>query len=198
MRAFIILGHKAPLNPDFTLNDLPGSAGRLDVLCRCVNAALFLSHDLRRDVEVFLVLQDQLTICISGQHVKRLNPDERSTAALIKKALERIQHHHGSDDVRSTPGITVSRKGLKQVLGYLTAQRFVPILLLENERSFRGCFLPERVAFVLSDHTDFSETELELLLEFEALKLSVGPQIYPASHCIAVVNNELDHRDQAS
>nr|AAB88387.1 hypothetical protein [Methanococcus maripaludis] len=35
--------------------DLPGSSGRLDLLCRCVNSAFFLSHDMRRDTIFYSV-----------------------------------------------------------------------------------------------------------------------------------------------
>ena len=52
MTLFAVVGHRARTDGGFSLNDLPGSGGRMDVLCRCVNAALFLSHDLRRDVEI--------------------------------------------------------------------------------------------------------------------------------------------------
>ena len=90
MRRFVLLAHKAPVAPDFTLNDLPGSAGRIDVLCRAIGAAFFLSHDLRKDVEVDILLQDQVQIRLVGEKLKRLNPDERSTAALIKHALEKL------------------------------------------------------------------------------------------------------------
>lgn len=193
MRAFIVLGHKASLSPAFTLNDLPGSAGRLDVLCRCVNAGLFLSHDLRRDVTVHLILQDQFCVSISGKQVKRLNPDERSTGALIKKALEKIQTHSGGEPVCSTPGIQITRRGLARTLGQLVEQGFEPVLLHEDGQPLRQAALPERPVFVLSDHMDFSESELELLQG--APRLSVGPCVYPASHCIAVVNNEMDLRD---
>ena len=91
MRRFLILGHKAPVTPEFHLNDLPGAAGRLDVLCRAIGASLFLSHGIRRDTEVMLLLQNTVRIRISGQYVKRLNPDERSTAALIRRALGALQ-----------------------------------------------------------------------------------------------------------
>ena len=91
MRRFVILGHKTPVTPEFHLNDLPGAAGRLDVLCRAIGASLFLSHGIRRDAEVMLLLQNTVRIRISGRYVKRLNPDERSTAALIRRALSALQ-----------------------------------------------------------------------------------------------------------
>jgi len=102
MRRFLILGHKAPVTPEFHLNDLPGAAGRLDVLCRAIGASLFLSHGIRRDTEVMLLLQDTVRMRISGQYVKRLNPDERSTAALIRRALAALQDSRGSEASGST------------------------------------------------------------------------------------------------
>ncbi|HEY5596358.1 MAG TPA: tRNA (pseudouridine(54)-N(1))-methyltransferase TrmY [Candidatus Bipolaricaulota bacterium] len=190
MRAFIILGHRAPLTPQFTLNDLPGSAGRLDVLCRCVHGALFLSHDLRRDVEVFLVLQGQLTVRICGESVKRLNPDERSTAALIQKALEKIQRHEGADPVLSTPGITIARQGLSSLVDHMQARGFRLHVLHEGGTPFASTGLREPLAFVLSDHLDFSPADEQALAQLP--RVSLGQRVYPASHCIVVVNHALD------
>src|SRR5660398_300591 len=56
MRQFIIVGHKAATSGDFTLEDMPGSAGRIDILARCVTAAFVTSFDIRRDTQVCLVL----------------------------------------------------------------------------------------------------------------------------------------------
>ena len=46
MTIFAIIGHLAATTGGFNLNDMPGGAGRMDVLCRSVNTSLFLSHDL--------------------------------------------------------------------------------------------------------------------------------------------------------
>jgi len=56
MRTYVIAAHKAVTTPKFSLNDLPGGAGRMDIVARCINASLFLSHDLRRDVDTYAVL----------------------------------------------------------------------------------------------------------------------------------------------
>ena len=57
MIRFAVIGHKAVTEPTFTLNDMPGAAGRMDIMCRCINTSFFLSHDMRRDVECFLLLK---------------------------------------------------------------------------------------------------------------------------------------------
>ncbi len=50
MRQFVIIGHDAPTTPEFSLDDLAGAAGRLDVLCRCVTSAFLLRHAIREDL----------------------------------------------------------------------------------------------------------------------------------------------------
>ncbi len=91
MRRFLFVAHTTPPDGNWGLDDLPGSAGRVDVLCRAVQSTLFLSHDLRRDTDVYLAFtaDPERPVCIrfEGARVQRLNPDERSTAARIRSAL---------------------------------------------------------------------------------------------------------------
>ncbi|HOC66453.1 MAG TPA: tRNA (pseudouridine(54)-N(1))-methyltransferase TrmY, partial [Methanothrix soehngenii] len=85
MRIFVVVGHKATTQPSFSLEDIPGTSGRLDILCRSVTAAFVLSHGIRKDVLVYLVLlggETPKTIRLMGETLRHLNPDERTTAAL--------------------------------------------------------------------------------------------------------------------
>ena len=163
MQRFLILGHKAAIEPDFTLNDLPGAAGRMDVFCRAIGASLFLSHGIRRDVETNLLLQDSVHVRIYGEYVKRLNPDERSTAALIKHALQALKESSSDDDVRSTPGIMISRRSLSGVIDSFLAANATPIVLHEEGEPAGPFRFPENPAFILSDHTEFSESDQLIL-----------------------------------
>jgi tRNA (pseudouridine54-N1)-methyltransferase len=194
MRTFVILGHAAATTPNFTLNDLPGSAGRLDILCRCVTAAFCLSHGIRPDVAAYLILQDRVTIRFEGERLKRLNPDERSTGALIQRALEMLQKTSPDDTTErpSTPGITVSRRGLASVLSAIRQRADQIIWLHEGGGDLRAKELSESVAFVLSDHMDFTLEEETLLADLD--RLSLGPKTLHVDHCITIVHNELDRR----
>jgi len=194
MRIFIVLGHRAATDPGFTLDDLPGSAGRLDILCRCVNSSFFLSHDLRRDTELYLVLQDELTLRFIGGRLRHLNPDERSTAALIQKALQLQGRLEGDEELESTPGILISRRGLRQVMEEAEGKVAQLILLHEEGRPLREATLPLDVGFILSDHLDFSPEELALMENLP--RLSLGPKVLHADHCIIIVHNELDLRHE--
>lgn len=187
MPSFAIVGHNARTDGGFSLNDLPGSGGRMDVLCRCVNTSFFLSHDLRRDVTCFLVLGGEpagpKTIRFSGDTIRSLSPDERSAGALIKKALETIC---GSEFREAAAGVFVRKGGLDRLM---TEHRFA--VLDERGTDVRTAgTLPD--AFLLSDHQNFSGAE-ETLME-GCPRFSVGPLCLHADHAITVLHNELDRR----
>jgi len=188
MRTFAVAGHLAPTGDGFTLDDLPGSAGRLDILCRCVNAALSLSHGLRRDAEIHLLLlgppAPPKDLLIRGDSVRSLSPDERSTAALIRKALALPV---GDAFRESTPGVLVRRAGLPQ----LVAGRGFAVLSEAGEDVRAMKALP--AGFILSDHLDFTSAEEELLAGLP--RISVGPKVLHADHAITVLQNELDRRE---
>ncbi|MCI2425654.1 tRNA (pseudouridine(54)-N(1))-methyltransferase TrmY [Candidatus Acetothermia bacterium] len=189
MRRFVILGHRVTISPDFNLNDLAGSAGRLDILCRCLSSAFFLSHDLRRDVEVYLILQDQVVLRMVGSQLHRMNPDERNIAGLIRSALGKLEER----ERMSTPGIFVAPGSLKTVVDQLAEQETQLILLHEAGAPLRDSTLSNDVTFFLSDHLEFTASEQHILREIP--RISVSPLPLHANHCITIVHNELDLRD---
>lgn len=191
MRRFIVLGHTAPTDPDFSLDDLAGAAGRLDVLARCVNSAFFLSHGLRESVRVFLVFSDTVTIRLEGVELRYMNPDERNIAGLVRQALESRSEAIGHSEVESTPGIYVSNRGFEDVLK-AAAREGAIIQLHEDGTPLADVEPPENPAFVLSDHQDFTPAEHDLLEEYATEQVSVGPKALHADHVISVVHNYLE------
>jgi tRNA (pseudouridine54-N1)-methyltransferase len=191
MRQFIVLGHDAPTTPDFSLDDLAGGAGRLDVLCRCVNSAFFLSHAIREEVRVHLVLRDELTVRFEGSELRRLNPDERSTAALIRGALDQRDEAIGHVEVESSPGVHLSKRGFEPVLEEVARDGTV-VQLHEDGDPVVDVEPPENPLFVLSDHHDFGDEEADLLAEAADRRVRLGPELLHADHAITVAHNYLD------
>lgn len=193
MKRFVVMGHRAITSAEFKLDDLCGSTGRLDILLRCVNSAFFLSHGIRKDVEVVLMLLGEpnppKTIRIDGREVKYLNPDERSTAALIRNAL--LQK--GEGERRCSPGIYVSERGYEEVLSNASKESRL-YYLHEQGEDIRKADLADDCTFVLGDDQDLTEAEEEVLMRYDPKRLSLGPISYHADHCITLVNNELDRR----
>ena len=187
MIRFAVLGHLAPTSGAFSLNDLPGGAGRMDVLCRCITASLFLSHGMRRDVDVFLVLlgppDPPATVLFSGENVRYLNPDERSSASLIKKALS---FPRGPVFRESTPGVFVRSGGLPELL----AEHSFALLDESGDDIRKAGTLP--ATYLLSDHLNLNDSEQDLARDLP--RLSVGPLPLHADQAITVLLNETDRR----
>jgi tRNA (pseudouridine54-N1)-methyltransferase len=191
MRQFLVTGHDAPTDDSFSLDDIAGGAGRLDVLCRCVNSAFFLSHDIREDVRVHLVLSDEYTVRFEGSDLRRLNPDERSTAALIRGSLEQREEAIGHQPVESSPGVSLYRMGFEATLD-ATARNATVVQLHEDGEPLVDAEPPTDPLFVLSDHHDFAPAERELLADAADRRVRVGPERLHADHTITVAHNYLD------
>ena len=195
MKRFVVVGHRAATSGDFKLDDMAGGAGRLDILLRCINSALFLSHGIRRDAEIYLVLLGEpnppRTIRINGGEVRYLNPDERSTGALVRNALLKKLD---DKEIRYSPGRYGSKLSFEQVLQDLDPISRL-VYLKEDGKDVREQDLDGDVTFIISDHQDLREDEERLLMERSPLTVTLGPTSYHADHCITIMLNELDRRE---
>ncbi len=215
MRKFIIVSHRAKADGNFSLDDLCGGAGRMDVLLRCINAAFFISNNIRKNVEVYIVFSGSgsapKTIRLVGSELKYLNPDERSTGALIKNALLKDIKE---SEIKSTPGIYVSKKNFEDVLkecilcntrfnvksstDTLSVAEYINcqiIYLKEDGVDIRETKLSDNMSFVLGDEKDLTGDEEKILEKCNVKTVSVGPVSLHASHCIVLVQNELDRKE---
>jgi tRNA (pseudouridine54-N1)-methyltransferase len=190
MRQFLIIGHDAPTTPDFELDNLTG-AGRLDALCRCVTAAFLLSHDIREDVRVRVVLADEYTLRFEGEELRRLNPDERSTAALFRTALEQRGEAIGHMAVETSPGVYLSRRNTEAAIGDAADEGTV-VQLHEDGDPANEVTLPATPVFVLSDHRDFSDDETRLIDDQADQRIRLGPRRLHGNQTITVAHNWLD------
>ena len=195
MRSFVVVGNLATTSPDFSLEDIPGTSGRIDILCRCINSAFVLSHGIRRDVAVYLIFRGgpvPKTVHLRGSDLRHLNPDERTTAALLKKALAL---EADSNWTKSTPGIFVRAGDLADLEIYEEGNTYY---LREDGSDHRGMRWPEDGTFVLGDHLGLSEEDEAFIAGLGAEVVSVGPKSLHADHCIVLINNELDRRDAST
>jgi tRNA (pseudouridine54-N1)-methyltransferase len=163
-----------------------------------VQASLFISHDLRRDSELVLVLlgppDAPKAIRVSGDQVRNLNADERSTAALLSRTLD--EHLPlGGRWLKALPGIHVARRDLDAVLAEYAKG---PIVLMDEEGSVDGPDLPSHLrdedtaTFVLGDSKGLTDEQLELIRKEDPIEVRLGPLSLHVDHCIAIVHNILD------
>ncbi|MGY8692227.1 MAG: tRNA (pseudouridine(54)-N(1))-methyltransferase TrmY, partial [Candidatus Poseidoniales archaeon] len=80
-RKFAIIGHKAPSSGNLSLNDLTGLSGRMDVLVRAINSALFISHGIRKNSQIILHLmggnERPRRVMFDGATLTGVRSDER-------------------------------------------------------------------------------------------------------------------------
>lgn len=202
MRRFVVIGQRATASPDFSLSDLPSSSGRLDVLLRCLRAAFLVSHGLRRDTVVYLVLlggpSAPRTLRIDGASVRFLRPDERSLAVTVQKAL--AEPAEGTGFVTVRPGIAVAAGGLSAVMNDLElAAPLAFFVLEEGAPDLRDAPLagPDPV-FFFGDHLGFHEASRARLSELGATAVGLGPVSVHADDAVVLVAHELDRRDAAA
>jgi tRNA (pseudouridine54-N1)-methyltransferase len=200
MRRFLLIAHRVPVSGSFTLNDLAGGAGRMDEIARAVSTAFTLSNDLRRDTEVTVLFVAEPVpaarkIELVGARLRYLNPDERSTAALLKNALVRSTNF--PRELESSPGLRVSPVDPTEEL-----RRFLSlpgtVWLTESGAPLAEYAGPtQEFGGVISDPYDPSDGEVALLRGSGVPQLSVGPRSLRTSQVIDLLHHELDVREAA-
>lgn len=189
MTSFTVIGHTATTDPSFSLNDLAGGGGRMDLLCRVIGASLFLSHGIRMDNTCDLLLLGKPNpgriVRIEGSAVRSLSPDERNIAAAIKKALGIPV---GKTFRQVSPGVSARMGTLAE---HLEEKQYA--VLDESGGDIRKVDIKDIPdAFLLSDNQNFSPEEEELIKDLP--KFSLGPEIVHADHAIVLILNEIDRR----
>jgi tRNA (pseudouridine54-N1)-methyltransferase len=196
VRRFVLIGQTASASGDFSVEDLPGSSGRLDVLLRAIRAALLVSHGLRRNVVLYLVLRGggvpPRLLRIDGRTAKFLRPDERSLAILVKKTLSAVPEPSLSF-VEVRPGLELRQGDVADVLAEVGT---TPCFLLhEGGPDVRQQAITDDDAwFFIGDHLGFDAATLTLLAARGCSPISVGPISLHSDDVVALVSNELDRR----
>lgn len=195
MRRFVIVGQRATSSPEFSLTDIAGTSGRLDVLLRCLRSALLVSHGLRADTTVYLVLQGGAlaprSVRFDGATARFIRPDERALAVLVQKVLAVTPDGPAFQTVR--PGIALASGGLASVLDDLGA--LTAYVLEEGAPDVRTQPIdsPNAVFFV-GDHLGFDAPTREQLRSLPATPLGLGPVSVHAEDAVTLLHNELDRR----
>ena len=163
----------------------------MDLLLTAANAALLLSHAIRRDVEVGLVLLGPPSpprfVRLVGHELRSWQPDVRSDAAILRKALEATSRIERG----VAPGVYGSQAGFEEAL-----DRFGPsfVYLKEGKQDIRDVSLPVDATYILSDNVDLTEGEERAVMDRQPILVGVGPLALHADQAIAILHNELDRR----
>lgn len=137
---------------------------------------------------------DARTIRVQGAHARSFNPDERSLASRIRRALEAATPDPWWQDVDD--GLAVAALDMASLVADLARQPQPPkpVLLDPDGAPLETALLPERPLFFLSDHQPFTDEEYRYLDALGAARVSLGEKWYHGNHVVSVVQYALDRR----
>jgi len=192
-RWFAIIGHRAPSSGVLNLNDLAGSGGRMDVLVRAVNSALFVSHGIRQDSHVLLHLMGgagpNRRIWFDGSSIGGVRPDERSIAGQIKGVLKEEVPPRGHFREFSS-GILHSGGGVEQTVEEWKSRGVFPVVLDAGGGDFSEVPTTMDLGFIISDDKPLDHGDTKSL--HGSVTLSLGDRWLQGHSCIAILHYLLD------
>lgn len=197
-RRFLLLAHRVPVSGNFSLNDLAGAGGRMDEIARATSTAFTVSNGLRRDTEMTILFVAEppprtRRVRLLGSGLRYLNPDERSTAALLKNAL--VRSSTLDRDIEASPGLVVGPADAHSVVSVFL-QETDAIWLTEHGQPYTPIRPPPpAVGAVLSDPDDPTAEEQEWLRDSKVPAVSLGPVSLRTSQCIDLLHNRWDNLD---
>ena len=202
MREFIYYSRTAPTSGNAVNEDDPYESGRLDIPIHSIIAAFFLSYKIRTDVRMHLIfgghpdppkhLEFQpVTEGKTGLHKIYLN--KKNVAGVIKRMLYKYKE---GEKREVFPGFLVEKKGFMELVKEFVAQKRSLYVLDPKGEDIREIAIGENPIFILGDHRGIPSKELRRFKQL-CTPISIGKRTYFASQTIAVVNNEIDRREDA-
>lgn len=200
MREFIYYSTTAPTSGSYVKDDL--MKGRLDIAIHSVIAALFLSQRIREDVKLHLVFAGHpdpvkhlefkpVLEGVTGEDKIYLN--KKDISSVIKKMLYKYRE---GERAEVFPGYWIERKTLLQLVEKMRDEGRNIYILDDKGEDIRKVNIGPSPVFIIGDHEGLPSKELKRLKKL-CTPVSIGKKTYFASHTIAVVNNEIDRREEA-
>jgi len=181
MREFVLYSRKGKTDPNFTsLHE----AGRLDIVHECIQASMFLSHGIRRNVVFHALLSGPpsppLHLKVDGPTLRDVRTDQETWKRILKNVLSRNTH----------PGVSIDQTSFEALLK-IKANKSSIYVLEESGKDILEVDVGQNPVFVLGDHIGLPRKVERFALRYGE-KVSLAKQPYLAASCITIVNYQLD------
>lgn len=200
MREFIYYSRTAPTTGGYVKQDLMKS-GRLDIAIHSVIASFFLSHKMRDDVKLHLVFAGrpdptkhlELKPMIEGKTgFDKIYLSKKNVEGVLKRMLYKYKEGKRNEVF---PGYWIEKKNFLKVVKDLSEKDRNLYILDGKGDDIRTMEIRENPIFILGDHLGLPRKEFKRLKKM-CTPVSVGKKTYFASQIIAIVNNEIDRREE--
>lgn len=199
MRVFVLRSRRGPTAADYVDRSF-GPPNHFEIVAHSIANSLFISNNIRQDVIFHVVLEGPpeppKTISFDTRNLSYLGGfDERTLAAAVKRALDASSCLAKDESREVDSGLRVSRMSFEHLVRELTENRQV-YLLSKKGTDIRKSELPQDGGFLFTDHFPMQKKTFHLLKRLGVQKISLGPVMLYAAHCIVLVHNELDRRER--
>lgn len=202
MREFIYYSTRGRTSGNFI--DLM-KAGRLDIVCHVVINSFFLSHRMREDVKLHLILNGPPD---PPKHIEITAKTEEGIPETGKKGgedfdiskkdigglLKRILYKYKKGRrIEAFPGCFIEKKSFMKLLDELKDK---PIYLMDTKGIdiSEADIKPDSV-FIIGDEGGIPKKEKKFILRNKnVIPVNIGPKTYFASHVVVILNNLLDRK----
>ncbi len=198
MREIVYYSRTAPTSGGFG-EDLQ-RAGRIDIAIHTVIATFFLSHKIRTDAKLHLCFAgmpdppkhlEMMPVKETPEGQERLYLAKTDVSGILRKMLYKYKEGAKREVF---PGFFVEKKGFLEVVKELVAQDRNLYILDPDGEDIRTVEIKENPIFILGDHKGLPLKELRRLKTM-CTPVTIGKRVYFASQVVAVLNNELDRRE---
>lgn len=199
MRELIYYSRTAPTSGNYIGDDLQES-GRIDIAIHTVIAAFFLSHKIRSDMKLHLCFAGPPTpprhleimpVTEGKTGVDKIYLAKTNVSAILKKMLYKYKEGKKNEVF---PGFWIEKKSFLDIVKELYEEGRNLYVLDPDGEDIRTAEINENPIFILGDHKGLPEKEYKRLKQL-CKPITIGKRTYFASQTVAVVNNELDRRE---
>ena len=199
MREIIYYSRTAPTKGNHIKEDLQKS-GRIDIAIHSVIATFFLSNKIRTDTKLHLffagppdpVKHLELKPVTEGKTgIDKIYLVKANISIVLKKMLYKYRE---GENREVFPGFKIEKRPLLDFINSLKKRNIY--ILDQKGEDIRKAKLKPNPIFILGDHKGLPAKELKRLKKL-CIPISIGKRTYFASQTIAVLNNEIDRREDS-
>lgn len=174
------------------------------LVASCLNAAFYLSHDIRKDTIVFLLFKakDVGTLCLKfvGKNLKRFQPDEHSILGLIRNSIIRFKKRvntckKSKEKIQVYPGLFVFRISFSELLSKLKDAGYQILYPSLGGVDVRNTRFLQKIAYVTSSEGLLDEASRKIV-HTRGIGVHFGNTLPRMDIQIILLHNELDRAEK--
>lgn len=181
---------------DFLIRDVPGTSGRLDVVCRILAATFRTVPQLNPNLRFLAILggppDSPLLLKVSSATAESI-PESELACALILKGLFHQYRTAGSIQHEIWPQFSLTRQGFEETLQEVAKTAHQIYYLVEKGNPFEdvNLDLTKPLTFLFGDDRGLPPEHETLLSKYKVQEVSIGEQSYLGSQVVTLVLLEL-------